>query len=426
MNEACFDLKKIVFIAIIIAIFCTGVFLRYQSLFVPYRHGPDEIVYGLRAYQILIHGKAASIQGAKEFVQNKKMWFYPPPTRIGYLLPLTWVMKITSQYNFLPGLFLSLFASIGTLMLLIIMGVRFFNRETLLAALTMYAVCPISIMLAGRAFQDSFVGFLGLLLVYLASEIISNQNKKIWYALFVIIGSYTLLVKTSLFVFFGLCALIVLVFLNFEKIQFKKSMIFSVFILLGFIISMLILGSWSGGLKNILLIWYYIKEGVKHNSYAIYQTVSINKFLFNFYINSAITSVLFVLALLFFAFSTFFKKQNICTFEATNNKNVYMAILSICILFFLVTALTPHFQNIRYVIMLFVPIYLFAGYSITTACRHLIIKSKKQYMAILFIIATIIIILLGSLRDYRVYQKLFVKYHLYDPAPVFMMALYNK
>ncbi|MGD9153683.1 MAG: hypothetical protein PVG30_08565 [Gammaproteobacteria bacterium] len=417
------DIKRIFFIVALIVVFFCGVFLRYQSTLIPYHHGPDEMIYGYRAYQISLHGRAASIRSAKQDIQNKKMQLYPPPTRIGYLVPLAGIMKVSHQYNLLPGVLLSFFASVGSLLLLIIFGLRFFNRWTTLIALTVYAVCPIAVMLAGRALQDSLAGFLGLLILYFSSETISNQSKKIWPILLILVGNYTLLIKTPLFVFFALCFLLVLFFLNFPKLQIKKSFYFSVLAFLGFVCSMLILASWSGGIKNVFMMWYLLMHAGDHSNYVFYQTASISQFLFNFYINSILMSVFFIIGMVL-TIVNYFTKSRFFIYDKKNEK-VHIFAFIVCIAFFLVVALMPSSQNLRYVPMLFVPIYLLASNAIFILYQKLKSIIAKRWIIALLTTVLILLVLVGSLRDYAVYKKLFIKYRIYDPAPVFLMRAYE-
>ncbi len=104
-----------------------------------------------------------------------------------------------------------------TLLLAAWIGWRFFNPWIASAAVWFLAVCVSELGMARRAWQDSFFGFVSLLLVCVTCEIVRNRRRVWLYPLFFAVGGYCLLTKESGIVSYVVCAVCVVVALGAER-----------------------------------------------------------------------------------------------------------------------------------------------------------------------------------------------------------------
>jgi hypothetical protein len=142
-----------------------GIFLRVENLFSVGRRSPDELTYALYGSVIASEGPKAIPVLAKKYNAAPGMWLYPPPTRAGYLLPLAQVMKLTGQKGAEAGGIISCALSIASLFILLSLGLRFFNPAITFYAALFAAVSPYDLGIARRAWTDSLIGCLALVLI---------------------------------------------------------------------------------------------------------------------------------------------------------------------------------------------------------------------------------------------------------------------
>src|SRR5438552_13155111 len=112
-------------LATISALLCLGTVLRVANLSNVSSRSPDERVYTIQAKVLLQRGQAGLRSLIAEFQQNPAARLYPTPTRLGYLWPLAAVMRLTGGRDERVGAYLSCAASIGSLFILALIGVRF-------------------------------------------------------------------------------------------------------------------------------------------------------------------------------------------------------------------------------------------------------------------------------------------------------------
>jgi hypothetical protein len=106
-------------IAIIGALLCLGAVLRVANLSNVSSRSPDELVYTLQA-KILLEGRQPALRSLiAEYQRDPDIRLFPPPTRLGYLLPLAAAMRLTGRRDESVGAYLSCAASIGSLSFLL-------------------------------------------------------------------------------------------------------------------------------------------------------------------------------------------------------------------------------------------------------------------------------------------------------------------
>lgn len=376
-----------------------GMGLRINNLNNITRRSRDEQIYTQQARIIALEGGEGIKLLIREYNLNKELWIYPPPTRLGYLWLLASVMKITDSADEKVGAYVSSTFSIIALLLLIVCGLRFFNPWIALNALLFMSVSPMDLAIARRTWQDAMLGCVGLSLIYFCCELTRNTHKIIWYILFVIVGSYSILIKESGIFIYGLCMLWLLWVLFIKEKSYLKGFLLMIVSAAGAGISILTLAHAAGGIGPVIEVLTHVKEAMPTNIYAVeYQSGPWYHFLQGFWIISPVNAFLCVLGIAG-AFPTFLPNNK--------NRNAIFGTIFFMLAFMTITIVTPYCQNLRYVSVLFVPFYLMAGLGLWHIVSFTKVKTGNYffYIAIAFIIA----IILTAARDYRNFKKIFLK-----------------
>jgi hypothetical protein len=204
------------------ALLCLGVGLRLANLGNVKSPSPDELVYTLQA-KYLSQGQGSALRSlVAEFQRDPVVRRFPPPTRLGYSVPLAVMMHLSGKTDEQVGRYLSSAASIGSLLLVTLIGLRFFPFWATLFALFFFVVSPMELAISRRAWTDALSELLGLVVIYAAAEITRNSRRRIWYLLFVAAGSLGLAVKETGVIAYGFCAIWVLWVVFVERKQWAN------------------------------------------------------------------------------------------------------------------------------------------------------------------------------------------------------------
>lgn len=395
-----------------LAIFSIGVVLRVTNLEVAMR-SPDERVYTEQGKTIVQKGA----QGIKLLVHqdaiNSAMWIYPLPTRVGYLWPLAAYMKLINSTDIKAGSYISCFSSIISLLLLIVIGVRFFNKWIALFGLLFLSVSPMDLAIARRTWQDAMFGCVGLFLIWFSCEISRSGRQIIWYAFFIITGSYCILIKETGVIIYGLCIIWILwILLAREKAVLRASLLVS-FAAIGVILSVSLLAYASGGVLHVIEVLKHHKEAMPTNQYAVdYQTGPWYNLLLGVWIMSPANTILFVIGIIGLLFDGRLTNREPILPDA-KKKGAISWIIFIIIAFMTVAIITPCFQNLRYISVLYIPFYLVSGlglWFIISLARYIFKGFSFSAAIALIIIASGV----TALSDYKKFEKIFVRTGIAD------------
>ena len=393
-------------------VFVTGVSLRLVNFHIS-RRSPDELIYTSQARIIAKNG----IQGTKELVvaylKESRLWIYPPPTRIGYLIPLSAFMRITNDTNESAGAKLSFFFNLIAMGLLVIFGLKFFTPGGTLYALLFLSVSPMDIAIARRAWQDALLGCIGFFLIYICCEIMARaNNRKRWYLLFVALGSWCILIKESGSIIYGLCALWVLWFLFYKERNFVSGSLLILGIVIGSFFSVALLAYACGGVNAIFAVLRHVKEAMPTNIYALeYQTGAWYNLLQGFWILTPFNALFCPLGMATLLHDTLRPNSK----ERADNKRRYafVGLVFFSVSFVCIASLAPYCQSLRYVSVLYIPFYLISGYGFQKICYYLqpLLRSRLFY----FVLTVLVIIVLGeAFFDYMNFTYFFNKQNLCD------------
>ena len=193
------------------AVVGAGIALRSVHMTDVTSRSPDERFYTLYASQTADSGLLAYRKLFSDYDSSPVAWPFPAPTRFGFAFLSAGVMKVTGIRDARAGAAVSCVCSCLSLVLVAWMGLRFFNHWVALAGTAFMASCFGELGTARRAWQDSTFGFFGLLLIWLTCEITRAPRRAGLYLAFFAAGTYSILIKESSLLSYGLCLVWILV-----------------------------------------------------------------------------------------------------------------------------------------------------------------------------------------------------------------------
>ncbi len=184
---------------------------------------PDERVYRSQAETWRQQGTVGLRSLAAGYKRDPDARLYPPPTRVGMIRLVAAAMSATGRDDESAGAILSCAASIGSLVMVALIGFRFFPPWAAVCGLLFYAVSPPELVIARRAWADAVVELMGLGMVYAACEITRDSRQWFGYAGFAIAGALGVAVKEATAVPLGLCGIWLLWVLAVERREFRNA-----------------------------------------------------------------------------------------------------------------------------------------------------------------------------------------------------------
>lgn len=187
-----------------------GVHLRLRHLDTVDSRTPDERVYARQGLALLNEGHAGIERLVSDYLADPVSQRYPPPSRAGFIALVAAAIRLTDVSDPRSVAWLSTVASVGSLAVLALLGLRFLPASAAVAGVVLFAASPMELAVARRGWQDAFVGLIGLILLYVGCEAARPRSSRGWLAALALVGSASLTVKESTAIAFGLVALGVL------------------------------------------------------------------------------------------------------------------------------------------------------------------------------------------------------------------------
>ena len=142
--------RQLILMAILL---CVAADLRLANLGNVNSRTPDERVYTYQAKTWLESGKAGIRSMVDEYKADPETRLYPPPTRVGMIRLLAATMRWTRRGDESVGARISCAASIGSLVVLALIGLRFLPPWAAMAGMLFYAVLPAELAIARRTWS---------------------------------------------------------------------------------------------------------------------------------------------------------------------------------------------------------------------------------------------------------------------------------
>lgn len=149
--------------------------LRFANIPTVNVRTPDERVYTWRSGLWLEQGAEGMHREIQDFQTTRQ---YPPPTRIGLFEYMSWIMRLTGRRDVIAGALSSAAASTCAFILLALICYRFLSPVPALIALLLYAVAPLDLDLARRAWLEGPTEAIALAMVYLTCRIVANPAER--------------------------------------------------------------------------------------------------------------------------------------------------------------------------------------------------------------------------------------------------------
>ena len=372
-----------------------GAWLRLANFGNVVTRTPDERVYTWQARTWLESGQAGMRSMVAEYKADAETKFYPPPTRVGMIRLVAAMMQWTGRSDESVGARISCAASIGSLLVLALIGMRFLPPWTGQVSLLFYAVLPAELAVSRRTWTDAMVELAGLLLIWFVCEITRDPARRFWYLLFALVSGVSILVKESMPVPIGLCGLWI-VWVLLKRRDWTNMLVFISATAAGMALSLWWLSGQVGSLADYVGIVTGIPKANAGNPYALeYASGPPYLLLRAFWIVTPIASLLSLAGLY-------------SVLRRPSDAEPRMAIALFVVAHIAIAMAMPHWLNLRYVGVTFGPFCVLAGLGggwLISLCWDWLDAADRRPFAVL----ALAIIIGGAVADYLRFQRVFVR-----------------
>ncbi len=384
---------------ILICALCT-LLLISGFKYLKFTEGADEGYY-LR-YATLINENGCPFFPAlfKIYISDTRNWIFPNPLRVAFIaISAIWVGIFGKTYTALS--FLSLFSYLLTLAISYYFSAKYFGKRIALLFTALLAFSPLYMAMARRALADSTANFFSVLSLWLLFDMV-NDRKRHKHFIFAVVFTLAILTKETAV----LLSIVFVPYLLVRKYALKKEVLIND-LLCATVYPFLAAGAVylmaSCSISHTAEVIKIILVSPSTNRYAIlYSSGPWFRYIVDFILLSPWT---FLLATGFF-FAHFLTKEN-------HEKTLYFSM--VFVLYF--CSFNFFAKNIRYVMLLDVPIRLFCVLMITKIIENRSIRYGHIFLYI-FVMSI-------ALYDYLSFRNLFVIYGIYDPASSMLFKVWR-
>ena len=368
------------------------------------------------AAQVAHSGPGAFRALVDDYNRTKEQWIYPPPVRIGHIFLVAEAMKLSGASAEKAAVSVSLAFSLLGFFVAALLGLRFFNRWPVLIGLALLSVSPIDLAMARRAWQDSVVAGIGILLFYICVEASTSSRPQRWRVCFWIVGSCFLLIKELALFIYALCVLWLLI--DVWRRGFSWKAVAAVSIPSGLVV-LVSYGAvmWiSGGAGPVRQLYQHMTQALPSNEYVhLYQRGPWYSYPLGFWVLSPVTTLLCGLGI----GQIILRRKSFTRVLGLDPRQLQAArAMALFICAVLTAATLPQdFKCLRFVGVIQAPVYLIDGLLIS----YLLTVNRSRlapagwYVAVCGVALSVAIV---CLTDYTRFQRIFVQYQLDDLAIV--------
>lgn len=356
---------------------------------VEFAAGADEGYYLKYASYIGEHGIRGFPDLFKNYIADQGNWLYPNPLRAGFITLSSVWLRIFG-YSFLNLAYFSLFSFCAFLIISFYFTAKYFGDKIAVLLAILLAFSPINMAMARRALLDSTFNLFCVLSIWLFFDLL-KKDSKIKHILFVLIYSFTILVKETAV----LLSLFFVFYLIFRKNRryllsatlFPSLAAGSVYLIL------------AGGAFNLVNTIKIILSSPQNNEYAIlFGSGPWSRYIIDYMLLSPWVAIL----------SSGFVFWHLASKE--HDERITYFLLAFVVLFFSFNFFT---KNVRYVMMLDVPMRLFCVLMLNKLFEA---RFPKQA----FVLACVSVITISAF-DYINFHNLFVSGGIYDPVTYWLL-----
>lgn len=383
-----------------------GGMLRIVNLGGVIQRSPDERTYAWESSTIADHGEQGFRSIVNQFQKDPALLTWPSPARAGYLWILSWVVRVSGHRDAMAGAILSCIADIGALVLLGMIGWRLFSPQVALAAMLLYAVSPPVLAMARRSWQESFVEFLALLLIFFSLEAMREKRSWYWIVAAGVLAGFSLTIKEIAVVY----STLVLVLLGIALIRRRERRRF--YLLAASAVTSEIL--WCVWLAHVLgsfaTFISFTRQGVAAAGSSAYAVVWESGSIWGWFSSLWMCDpVIFTLGVagVVIAF------RPTCKFCNSAERYALLWSSLIVLTFLVLPVLSSHHLNVRFICPLFGPLCLLAGTVVQAIASALqrSLQGNEGLWTRRFLLAAL---LFAAFINYRAFEERFVRTDLQD------------
>jgi hypothetical protein len=382
----------------ILGLLTLGIVLRLVNLDGITSRTPDERTYAHQSNVALDHGAAGLSALAAEYRADPAVRMYPTPSRVGFIQLNAATMALTGRrdVDVLPAL--SCLASILSLAVLTLIGMRFLPPGALLVALLFAAVSPLELPIARRAWADAVAGLIAISMAYVTCEIIEKPRLP---RLILLAGlaAAGVSVKELSAATSAICVLWLIWWLGVQHRDWKKVAVLVGAMAAAAVITVSLLASVTGGITNYFETVFDGAHAISMSPYELeYASGPPWLLLYGFWILTPVVTLLSVPGF-FAAFRGSVATRWIAFFVLAH---------------IAIPAAVPHWLNLRYVTAVSGPLCLIAGlgvWQVLVWCRDAKVVTG----------AAVAILAIAAWTDYQRFQRIFVRDGTPDLAIKFLI-----
>lgn len=388
--------SKIYLLAALFILAVSFTFVSFGFKNMQFATGADEGYYFKYATYIGQKGITGFPDLFSDYIQNQQNWVFPNPLRIGFILLSTAWLKVFGN-SLLNLAYLSLVCFYIFLFCSFLFVRKYFGQSLALLFMMLLASSPLNMAMARRALMDSASNLFLFLSIWSFFETVKEEKIGKTIPFILIYSSAILIKETSI-----LLSVFFIAYILARRLIFKKSIRLKDFLavtIFPFAIIGIVYAAAAGGLSLVGDTIEIILNSPRTNQYAIlFGSGPWFRYLIDW---MALSPWVFILA------------AGFCMYYIMKNEwkeEIFYLLLLAVVFTFLYSFFT---KNIRYLIILDMPIRLFALLMLNELIER--IFKKKVFVLLVAIVIAL------SLFDCYSFYGLFIRQDIYDPVTQWLL-----
>jgi hypothetical protein len=397
---------RTVVLGVIAGLLFAGVVLRIHALPVAGRT-PDERTYTAYATQIHEHGLGTIVTATRAYIDDPAVHVLPPPTRFGFNVPGAIAMLVTGHDGSDPIAWLSTLASVAMLGLVAYFAYQFLSPWIAIGGLAFLVASPVDLAMARRAWGDEMLAFTAFAMLLALVQHRVQPRGRVWGPVALALGVFAVWQKET-----GVLVLAVagIGYLTAPGLTNRERLLMLRWAALAGVVTLGGLVLATGGLGNLVDVLQGNTRSVAGNEYAQqYQMGGPMYYVRGFAVLHAIPIALGCIGVV----RTLIPRRHPETMGLPHYREA-LTVLSWFVVVLLGVALFYSPKNLRYVSVVYAPLYLLAAAMLYEAVRGLAMRRwgtlRDLYIGVAVLLA------MSAVHDYQVFDKYFVQRAIPDLA----------
>jgi Dolichyl-phosphate-mannose-protein mannosyltransferase len=233
---------------------------------------PDEDAY-VNFYGVpLLHDGPAGVPAlVRNYNSRPPLQQFPPPTRIGHLLPMVAIMRFCGDHELPTAALFSAFSSVALLLLLWRFGAMF-DPWVAAIALLFAAVSPLDLAMSRRAWGDEALALCSAAMMFACASFAARPERLRWAVIALALGVYAALIKESGFLLLAFAGFVLTV-VSVRARDVRSGIVMAVGAIAAVLLAVGILAGVCGGLTPVRTAFAAMQLASRTNEYVrAYQT----------------------------------------------------------------------------------------------------------------------------------------------------------